>query len=184
MNKKDALKLLEEKISNKNLIKHSLAVEAVMRELADHLGEDREIWGLAGLLHDLDFERTADDPEKHGFLTAQWLEPLDIPRKIIQLILAHNSDHLNIERKSVGEKAIYAADPLAGLIVAAALITPDKKIKSLEESSVVKRFNTPKFSQSINRDQIRTCEDIGLSLEEFISISLKAMQKVNRELGL
>jgi len=184
INREHALKLLNEKLTNKNLVKHSLAVEAVMRDLADHFDEDRNIWGMAGLLHDLDYEATIDDWTKHGTVTGDWLKDFDIPEEIFDIIKAHNADALNIKCETTAEKAIYAVDPVTGLITAAALMIPSKKIKELTTHSVIKKFKNKKFAAGASREHIASCDSIGLSLEEFLNISLKAMQKIEKELGL
>ena len=184
MKREEALKLLDQKLQNKNLIKHSLAVEAVMRTMAVKYDGDVEIWGLAGLLHDLDYEETASDWTKHGILTEEWLADYDLPAKVFAIIRAHNADGLGIKCNTIAENAIYAIDPITCLITAAALMNPERKISNLEASSVLKKFKNLKFAAGANREHIKSCEDFGLPLEEFIAISLKAMQGIDRELGL
>lgn len=184
MTREEALKLLNEKLSNKNLIKHSLAVEAAMRELAIHFNENPEIWSMAGLLHDLDYEATANDWTKHGVLTEEWLQNSGISQEIFDIIKAHNSDALNIKRNTLAEKAIFAVDPVTGLITAATLMNPERKIANLEVKSIMKKFKNSKFAAGANREHIATCQDCGLSLEEFITIVLRSMQKVSDDLGL
>ena len=184
MNKTEALDLLNLKLTNKNLVKHSLAVEAVMRALAKHFDEDEEIWGLAGLLHDLDYEVTAKDLAKHGVMTEEWLKEYDLPQEVFNIIKAHNAEALGIKPEIIAEKAIYAVDPLTGLITACALMNPEKKIANIETKSVLKKFKNLKFAAGASRDQIRTCESIGLTPEEFIDISLLAMKSIHSELGL
>lgn len=184
MTREEAVKLLEESVSNKNLIKHCLALEAVMRKLADHFGEDLEVWGMAGLLHDLDYEKTQNDAKNHTLITAKILEEKGVDGKIIDIIKAHNSERLGIERDSKADKVIYSADPLTGLIVASALIHPDKKLNSIDAQFVLNRFREGGFARGTNRDQIKTCEDLGLSLDQFVDLSLKAMQEISGELGL
>ena len=184
MTRDEALKLLDEKIKNRNLIKHSLAVEAVMRKLAEHFKEDQEVWGLAGLLHDLDYEVTASDWTKHGVLANEWLKPHNLPKEVGDIILAHNSDVLGTALNTTGEKAIFAVDPVTGLIVAAALMTPNKKIKELPINSLMKRFRSSGFAKGANREFIQSCTDFNMDLEEFLKLSLEAMQEIDKELGL
>lgn len=184
MTRNDYLKLLNQKLSNKNLIKHSFAVEAVMKSLAKKFGQNEEIWGMAGLLHDLDYEVTVDQPAKHGLVTAEWLSQFDLPAEVISIIKAHNAENLGIESKTVAEKAICAVDPLTGLIMAAALMMPEKKIAGLKLSSVMKKFKIPGFAKSVSRENIQTCSMIGLELEEFVGVALLAMQNIDKELGL
>lgn len=175
-----AYNLVKPRFSNKNLFKHVLAVEAVMRELAEHFREDVEEWGLAGLLHDLDYEETADTPDQHTLVTEQLLKETDVSDEIIHAIKAHNN---LVSLDTLMDKALYAADPVTGLIVAATLMHPDKKLKSIDTDFVLRRFKMKSFARGANRDQIRTCENIGLSLEEFITFSIRGMCKIDKDLG-
>lgn len=181
MDRIQAYQLAKSKFSNKNLFKHVLAVEAVMRGLAENFGEDQEKWGLAGLLHDLDYEQTMNDPARHSLLTAEILADYHLDPDIIEAIKCHND---KAPRTKLIGKAIYAADPVTGLIVAAALMHPDKKLKSIDVDFILRRFKEKRFAAGAHREQIRTCEDWGLSLEEFLGIALKSMQGIDKELGL
>lgn len=181
MDRQQAYQLAKSKFSNKNLFKHVLAVEAVMRELAEHFGEDQEKWGLAGLLHDLDYEETKNDPDRHTLVTEQMLQDYHLDPEIIEAIKCHND---KAPRTKLMGKAIYAADPVTGLIVAAALMHPDKKLKSIDVPFIMRRFKEKRFAAGANREQIKTCEDFGMSLEEFLGIALTSMQGIDRELGL
>lgn len=181
MTREEALTLVRSKVSNINLVKHMLATEAVMEHLATHFGEDREMWGLAGLLHDLDYDQTVDDFPKHGLLTAEILESHDIDNRIIQAIKAHPG---HVPAESRMDKALYAVDPLTGLIVAAALMHPSKKLKEVDVPFVMNRFKEKRFAAGANRDQIQSCKEMSLDLEAFIGIGLKAMQDIDSELGL
>ncbi|MCS7249380.1 MAG: HDIG domain-containing protein [candidate division WOR-3 bacterium] len=182
MEREEALKLVSEYIKNENLKKHSLAVEACMRKLARYFNENEEKWGLCGLLHDLDYEETNKNPEKHGIRTIEILKEKNFnDPEILNGILAH------CEKKQPEnnlEKAIYAIDPLTGLIVAACLMHPDRKLKSLDVNFVLRRFKEKKFASGANREQIKKCEELGLSLEKFIEICLLAMQEIDNQLGL
>ncbi|MGE5558600.1 MAG: HD domain-containing protein [Bacillota bacterium] len=182
MDREEALKLVGEKVSNENLRKHMLAVEFVMRGLAGRFDTDEEKWGLAGLLHDLDYDLTYDKPDQHGILSSQWLEEMGMDPEIAYAVKAHGKHQF--ERKSLMDKALYAADPVTGLVVAAALIHPEKRLASLTPDFVINRFHEKSFAKGANREQIRTAEELGLSLEEFIGIALKAMQERSGELGL
>ena len=181
MNKEEGLKLLEAKLKNKNLIKHSLAVEACMKSMAKRFGQNAEMWGLAGLLHDLDYEDTKDDFSRHGFITAEILEEKGIDGRIIEAVKAHTG---HIERKTLMAKALYGVDPLTGLIVAAGLMHPEKKLEALSTEFILNRFKEKSFSKGANRQQISTCQEFGLSLEDFIMICLKAMKEISSDLGL
>ena len=181
MTRDEAYQLAKSKFTNKNLFKHVLAVEAVMTGLAAHFKQDATSWGLAGLLHDLDYEETAHDPDRHSLVTVEILKEYDVSAEIIHAIKCHND---KADRDSLMDRAIYAADPVTGLIVAAALMHPDKKLKSIDVPFILRRFKEKRFAAGANREQIMTCEDIGLTLEQFLDIALKSMQGIDRELGL
>ena len=183
MNREQAYALLQKKISNQNMIKHSLAVEECLKELARHFQEDEEKWGLAGLLHDYDYLELVNSPEKHGLVAAEELEKIGLDKEITQAIKAHNEQN-GTRRISRLDKAIHCVDPLTGLIVAAALILPSKKINELTTDSVLNRFEEKRFAAGANREIIKRCSEIGLTLKEFTEICLKAMQKISQELGL
>lgn len=181
MDRQQAYQLAKSKFSNKNLFKHVLAVEAVMRGLAIHFVEDEEKWGLAGLLHDLDYEQTMNDPDQHTLITEEMLKDYQLDPEIIEAIKCHND---KAPRDKLIGKAIYASDPVTGLIVAAALMHPDKKLRSIDVDFIMRRFKEKRFAAGANREQIKTCEDFGLSLEKFLGIALKSMQGIDDELGL
>lgn len=183
MEREEALSLVKQEVKTKNLIKHMLAVEAVMRRLARELGQDEELWALAGLLHDLDYDKTVDQPEQHGLLGAQILEGKGLPAELVRAVKAHN-EMLGIERKTLLDKALYAADPVTGLLVAAALIHPQKKLAAIDLDFVLNRFKEKSFARGADRGQIETCSDLNLTLERFIALSLEAMQSIAADLGL
>lgn len=183
MNKEEALKLVQEKIQNQNLVKHCLAVEACMRVLARNFDEDEEKWGLTGLLHDIDYEETKDAPEKHSLIGAEMLEKLGLDKEICEAVKTHNEAH-GIAPETKMAKALYSVDPLTGLIVASTLVMPSKKIADLTPENVLNRFKEKSFAKGANREIIKKCEDIELSLEEFVEIGLKAMQTISENLGL
>lgn len=190
MDREQALKLVKEKIKNKNLVNHCLAVEAIMRGLAEELNErdgnggfDEDKWAMAGLVHDIDYDQTANDPHKHSLIGAEFLKDLGFDDDIVYAVKVHNEIH-GIPLKSKMDTALYAADPISGLIVAAALIRPEKKLNAVNAGSVLKRFGEKAFARGANREQIKICEKLGLTLKEFIDVSLSAMQQIDRELGL
>ena len=152
-----------------------------MIELADYFGHDRELWGLVGLLHDLDYEETVDTPERHTLVTEELLQPYALAAEIIHAIKCHNN---LAEKSSLLDKALYAADPVTGLIVAAALMHPEKKLKAIDTEFILRRFKEKSFARGANREQIQSCEEMGISLEEFLQVALRAMQKIDQELGL
>lgn len=184
MNRDQALDLLKENLKNKNLIKHSLAVEVSMRSLAEKFNEDIEKWGICGLIHDIDYEKTGGDENLHSKQGADMLKQLGFEKEIYSAVLTHNEAH-GIEPESLMAKALFCVDPLTGLIVAAALVLPSKKINDLTTESVLKRFKENAFAKGANREIIKQCEQrLNLSLEEFVDINLSSMQTISGELGL
>ncbi|MBP8590975.1 HD domain-containing protein [Candidatus Shapirobacteria bacterium] len=179
--REEALGLLEENLSNHNLIKHSLASEAVLRALASRLGENEEEWGLAGLLHDLDAQIAS--PQEHGLKTVAILGEKINPA-MAQAIKSHNQPFNGIKRETKFDNALAAGETITGLIVAATLVLPSKKLADLKLASVLKRFEEKHFAAGARREDIALCEKLGLSLEEFADLALKAMQGISEELGL
>lgn len=181
MTREEAYNLVKQHMQTKNLIKHVIAVEAIMRGLACKFEQDEHKWALSGLLHDLDYDQTKDDPENHTLLTAKILAENDISDEIIHAIKCHNC---KAEKISLMDRALYAADPMSGFIVAAALMHPDKKLASLDVEFINRRFGEKRFAAGANREQMASCEHLGLSLEEFIQLSLQSMQEIHKDLGL
>ncbi|HNV69248.1 MAG TPA: hypothetical protein PKO06_06080 [Candidatus Ozemobacteraceae bacterium] len=182
MIRNEALKLLQLHLSQDSLIKHSLATEAIMRALATRFSENADRWGLLGLLHDLDFESTKDNMALHGKKTVELLgQTLDNVER--QAILSHN-EMTGFVRASRLDHALAAAESVTGLIAATALIYPDKKLTSVKVSSVIKRMKQPAFARAVSRETIMECEKIGLTLDEFITLSIEAMKSVADDLGL
>lgn len=190
MDREQALKLVKEKIKNKNLVSHCLAVEAIMRRLAEELNErdgssgfDEDKWAITGLVHDIDYDETVKEPDKHSLIGAEVLKDLGFTDDIVYAVKVHNQMH-GLPFKNDLDKALYAADPISGLIVAAALIRPEKKLNAVNAASVLKRFGEKAFARGANREQIMACEELGINLEDFIKIALESMQKIDKELGL
>ncbi len=182
MTRDEALELVRDHTKNRNLVKHMLATEAMMRALARHFNENEEMWGLAGLLHDVDYEATASNPERHGLLGSQMLQDRGVSEKIARAVKVHNE--LLGERETLMEKALFSIEGLSGLITAAALVHPQKKLAPLDVPFLLKRMGERSFARSVNREHIRMCSDFGIGLEEFLHIGLKAMQDISDELGL
>ncbi len=181
MNREEALELVKEYVPQVNLQKHMLACEAIMRALARKFGEDEEKWALAGLLHDLDYAETAEKPDIHALRTAEMLKERNVDEEIVEAILGHND---KAERKTLMAKALYPVDPVSGFIVACALMTPEKKLASVDVDFALRRFKEKSFARGASREQMMMCEEIGLTLEEFLDISIKAMQDTADDLGL
>jgi putative nucleotidyltransferase with HDIG domain len=183
MDRVEALALVVERIPSRNLVNHPVAVECIMEALGRHFGLcDGEVegWALCGLLHDLDYAETGEAPERHGLVTAELLEGAVDPR-IIHAILGHAD---KAPRESLMDKALYAADPTTGFIVAAALVRPDKDLAAVEVRSLLKRWKEKAFARGASREQMDTCIDVGLTREEFLALSLAAMQARASDIGL
>ncbi len=193
MSRSEAYQLLTKYLKNKNLIKHSLACEAAMKALYKHLtpqekqnDSDENTWGITGLLHDIDYEVAQKENllEKHGVLLFERNE-IELPNAITHAIKAHNFHETNVMPESKMDWAIVTADRLTGLIVAAALVTPEKKIASLTTASVMKRFKEKSFAKGANRESIKLCETkLNIPLETFVGITLTAMQSISSDIGL
>lgn len=192
MNRPEAYKTLTEFIKNQNLIKHHLACEAVMKALYRKLEGEKpsfakvteDKWGLVGLLHDADYELTKDTPEKHTIVLEEKIGD-KLPADVMHAIQSHNWQRNGVEPKNLMDWSIYCCDELTGLIVAAVLIHPDKKLASLNVDFILNRFGEKSFARGADREMIKTCEEkLGIPLAEFIDINLKAMQEISNELGL
>ena len=182
MDRQQVLQAIGERVKNPNLVKHMLATEAVMRALAKRLGEDEEEWGLAGLIHDIDVE-IAPDFAQHSRMGAEISRDLGCSPAIVHAVLSHNEVH-GEPLSTPLDRALFCADPLTGLVVAAALVLPDKKLASLKVESLVKRYGEKRFAAGAKREQIARCSELGLSLEDFLALGLEAMQGIAGELGL
>jgi len=193
----EALNFLNENIGNKNIIKHMLATEAMMRALArkfqtpnsknqirEEINEGE--WGMAGLLHDGDYIPSVP-PEKQGIAVVDMLKEkgYEIPANVAHAMAAHNWHNTGVEPQSKMDWAIFCGDSLTGLIVAATLVLPSKKLADLTVQNVSNRFKEKGFAKGSRREDIAMCEEkLGISLNEFIEITLKAMQGISGELGL
>jgi putative nucleotidyltransferase with HDIG domain len=175
--------LLTEHTKNENLVKHGLAVEAAMRAYAHRFGVDEEKWGITGLIHDFDYEQHPT-AEEHPAWGANLLEELGWPEDIVYAVRAHG-DHLELPRKSLMDKTLYAVDELTGLIVAVALVRPSKSIMDVKLKSVKKKWKDKAFARGVHREDIeRGAEDLGVDLNEHIATVLSAMQDIADDLGL
>ena len=177
------LNSIEANVESKNLVRHMLATEAIMRALARHLGENEDEWGLTGLLHDIDVELTGGDMNTHSKLGADLAREMGASEAMAHAILCHNAAH-GIPCETKLDKALFCADPITGLITAAALVRPDKKLAGVEVRSVRKRFKEKSFAAGASREQISSCSELGIELEEFFALSLEAMKGIAPDLGL
>lgn len=179
-----ALELLHAHVQAENMRRHCLASEAVLRALARRFGEDEELWGLAGLLHDVDVELTGADPKVHGLKGAEMLAAAGYPPALVEAVRLHNDKATGQGRSERFHVALAAGETLTGLITATALVYPDKKLSSVKAKSVVKRMKEKAFAASVDRAVILECEKIGIPLPEFAELGLAAMQGIAGELGL
>lgn len=192
MNREEAYGILVQYISNQNLQRHHLACEVVMKSLYRKLEGEKssyakateDKWGMVGLLHDADYELTKDTPERHAIVLGEKIGD-KLPPDVLHAIQSHNWHNNGVEPKNLMDWSIYCCDELTGLIVAATLIHPDKKLASLTVDFILNRFNEKSFAKGADREMIKICEEkLGIPLNEFIDINLKAMQTINKELGL
>jgi uncharacterized protein len=170
-----------EKIGVNNLLKHILSVEAGMRRLAQEFGEDVEYWGLAGLLHDLDYNETKNDEERHTYLTADWLAPYGLPQDFLYAIHAHPG---HVPCRSRMDWSLYAVDPTTGFLVACALMHPEKRLSVLDSEFVIRRFKEKRFAAGATRQNMAACSQLGLELDRFILLVRDGMMTISGELGL
>jgi len=180
----EALNLLERYIKQENMLKHCLASEAVMRAIARRLGEDVDLWGMAGLLHDLDVEITHADPRIHGLKAAEILAKEGYPELLVDAVKMHNEDATGMERNTVFQHALAAGETIPGLVIATTLVYPDKKLSSVKPKSVTKRMKEKAFAASVRRDHILECEKIGIPMPEFSALAVEAMREIADVLGL
>lgn len=183
MSREDALALVKEHVSKRNWINHMLAVEAIMKDLAERFGEDGEKWGLLGLLHDIDFEETENAPAHHG-LRAEELLKGKVSEDIVKAIKSHNYDHTGVKPESRMEKALIAADAVSGLIVASALVMPSKKVDEVTVETLLKKFKQKDFARGVDRSRVGIHEEVELSREEFFELALNSMKKIGPLIGL
>ena len=181
--REEALNLVKKHISKKNILYHMLAVEAIMRSLARHFGEDEEKWGLVGLVHDVDYEKTETTPEKHSLIAEQILKET-LPEELLRAVKAHNFKHTGVKPESRMEKALIASDAVSGLLVACALVMPSKKLAEVKVETVAKKFKDKDFARGAERERILICEEIGIPREKFFEISLNGLKEIAAEIGL
>lgn len=159
------------------------AVEAIMRSVAKHLGESEEAWGLVGLLHDIDYEKTEAQPERHSLLSEEILKGA-VPEEFTRAIKTHNFEHTNVMPETRMEKALVACDAISGLLVACALVMPSRKLADVRAETIGKKFKDKDFARGAKRARIVSCEEVGIPREAFFEIALEGLRKVAAEIGL
>ncbi len=174
--------MVREHVSKENNVKHMIAVGAVMRQAALHLGEDVDRWELVGILHDIDFE-ICTGAEDHCLRGKEILAG-KVYEEVIETILAHNSEHTKVQVDTTMKKALIASDAASGLVIACALVMPSKRLADVKTESLVKKFGAKDFAKGVSRERIMLCEQIGIPKPEFMAIALEGMRNVSGELGL
>lgn len=180
MNQQEARALARERSEKEGTFAHLVSVEGVMRALARRFRENEETWARTGLFHDLDQDLTADDPERHAYLAAEWLRERNEDEAVVNAVLAHAHEQYRTDLMS---RAVVAADALAGLLRAAALMRPEKAV-GMKVSSVRKKLKDKSFAAGVNRDEIHQCTDVELELDEFIALGIEGLQQVAADIGL
>jgi len=181
--REDAYALLCEYTQSESLIKHALAVEAVMRAFARRYGEDEETWGIAGLLHDFDYERYPNPPD-HPLRGAEVLRERGYPEEIVRAILGH-ADYTGVPRDTLLAKVLYAVDELTGFIIACTLVRPSRSLDDLPVASVKKKLKDKAFARGVDRAIVyRGAEELGMELDELIAFIISALRPIGERLGL
>ena len=183
LNRNEALNLVRTRVRKKNMEYHMVEVESIMRALAEFLGEEKERWGLTGLLHDIDFEETEKIPSEHG-VRAEGILKGFVQQDVIEAIKAHNFDYTGVSPESKMAKGLIASDAVAGLLVACALVMPSKRIAEVRVETVVKKFRETDFAKRVDRNRILHCEQLGLDKEVFIRIALEGLMAISSEVGI
>ena len=178
MTRSEAWALVCEWTASPNLRKHMLSVEAAMRAYASRFGEDPEIWGLAGLLHDLDYERFPSAEAGHPFRGVELLRQAGVPDIVTRAILSH-ADYSGVPRETLMEKALFACDELTGFLIAVALVRPSRSLAEVEVGSVRRKLKDKAFARAVSREDIvRGAEELGIPLDEHIGVVLAALQQM------
>jgi len=181
ISRKESLGLVKKHVKNRNLVNHMIAVSAIMKELANHFGEEPALWEAVGMLHDVDYERTSDDFPRHGLLSATMVADY-LPEEGLKAIRAHNP-MTGVKAESRMEISLFAADAISGMIVAGALVRPTR-LEGMKPKSMRRRMKDKSFARNVSRENIMRCEEIGLDLNTFLALSIEAMQSVSDEIGL
>ena len=183
MTRDEAYNIVQEYVKNENLIRHMLSVEAAMRFYAEKYGEDVEMWGMSGLLHDFDWE-IHPTLEQHPQDGVPILRERGVPQEIVRSIQSH-AEHTGVPRQTLMEKALYACDEITGLIVAVALVRPSKSLHDLKIKSVKKKWKDRSFAAGANREEISgAAEEFGVPLWEHVDNVIQAMRGIAPQLGL
>jgi len=179
----DAVAILHEYLQGEYVLRHSRATEAIMRDLAPRFGADADLWGITGLLHDLDLELIGDDEHRHARETVAILKQrFDYPQEGLDAILAHNGDVLGIPCESQFDHALTSAESITGMVFAMALILPSKRLADVKAKSVTKRIKEPRFAANVSRERIGHHDAIGIDRSTFCAIAVQSMKSIAEEL--
>ncbi len=181
MTREEALAILKEYTQSESLLKHAYAVEAAMRAYAQKFGEDEDLWGIVGLLHDFDYEKY---PDEHPMKGNQILKEKGVPEEIRTAILGH-ANFSGVPRETLMAKTLYAVDELCGFLVAVTLVRPNKSIGEVKFKSVKKKLKDKSFAAKVNREEIKEgAEELGVPFEEHVVFVIQALSKIAPQLGL
>ncbi|MEM1646159.1 MAG: HDIG domain-containing protein [Ignisphaera sp.] len=187
ISREEALSLLHHYLKDEKMIKHCLAVEAIMQALAKKLGEDETIWMLVGLLHDIDYDYVGRDMKKHGLEALNILRDVGLPLEALEAIAGHNENNgfkISYEKSKKILHALRASDHASGLVIATALIMPNKKLAEVKLESVMRKYRSKDFAKGVDRERIKEIELLGMELEEFMALAIEALKGIAKELGL
>lgn len=177
MTRDEAWAFVREWTASAGLRRHMLAVEAAMRAYAGRFGEDPDIWGLAGLLHDMDYERFPSSDAGHPFRGVEVLREAGAPGVVTRAILAH-ADYSGVPRESLMEKALFACDELTGFIIAVSLVKPGRSLGEVDVSSVRRKLKDKAFARGVRREDIyQGADELGIPLDDHIAFVLSALQR-------
>ena len=183
LTREEALNLVKENVPKRNVVYHMIAVESIMRGMARYFGENEDLWGLTGLLHDVDYEKIGDMWERHGILAADILKGV-VSDEVIKAIKAHNFERTCVMPQTRMEKSLIACDAISGLLVACALVMPSKKLAEVHLKTVKKKFKAKDFAKGADRERILFCEKIGVKRDEFFRIALDSLKNHAAEINL
>jgi len=186
VSRNQALEFLKMYLKDEKMVKHCIAVEAIMKSLARRLGEDEELWGFTGLLHDIDYDYVDRDMNRHGVEALKILADV-LPEEALQAIAGHNEYNGYVVTDEKALKILYAlraSDHASGLVIATALVMPHRKLEEVKLDTLIRKFRSKDFARGVDRSRIMEIEKLGLKLEEFLEIALQSLKNIAKELGL
>jgi putative nucleotidyltransferase with HDIG domain len=182
MNREEAIELVRSFVDSESLRRHMYSVEAAMRAYARKFGEDEELYGITGLVHDFDYEKR---PEEHPLPGAEKLREDGYPEELVHAVLAHNQARTGVAPETLLDRTLRACDEVTGLITAAALVRPSRSVMDLEAKSVMKKFKDRAFAAGVDREEVaEAAKELGVELKEHIQFVIEAMRGIADELGL